>query len=331
MTTVSPAVMPRGAEVASTGPDEHAAKSGGEAPPVQGEMLHLLGRPPLRQFLKFVRTHAVTSPGEAELTDAWQGAQKVIQDLESEEDTTRDPPIQRLELVDEPLLADLVQDPLVRGGFNTVPTEVALIELDRLVVYQEHIDITFAADLERRLGRFPSREALFRTCLPYDHPLPPVKWGRAASGKYVFMSPSNDLRFLGPMPLDPNQIKDYPPPGALAGVVGIGVGFGSNFLNAIYAERRLILNNGSHRAYALRRMGITHVPCIVQHVATRAELDAVASASIRHDPELYLTHKRPPMFRDYFDPRLHMVVAVHRRLRQVTVKFEVEEDFVPGW
>jgi hypothetical protein len=36
------------------------------------------------------------------------------------------------------------------------------------------------------------------------------------------------------------------------------------------------------------------------------------------------------MLRDYLDPRLHMVMPVRRRLRQVTVKFEVEEDFVPA-
>ncbi len=36
------------------------------------------------------------------------------------------------------------------------------------------------------------------------------------------------------------------------------------------------------------------------------------------------------MLKDYFNPQLHMVLPVHRRLRQVTVRFEVEEDFVPA-
>src|SRR2546430_11202463 len=40
--------------------------------------------------------------------------------------------------------------------------------------------------------------------------------------------------------------------------------------------RSLILNNGSHRAYALRELGITRVPCIVQHVSCREELNVLA-------------------------------------------------------
>jgi hypothetical protein len=116
----------------------------------------------------------------------------------------------------------------------------------------------------------------------------------------------------------------------MVGVVGLAVGFGTNFLNAVYIENRLILNNGSHRAYALRDMGVTHVPCIVQHASSRAELELVGSRFVRRDPDYYLKHPRPPMVKDYFDPQLRKIVPVHRRLRQVTVKFEVDEAFVPA-
>jgi len=292
--------------------------------------LYLIGRPPLKDFLRFVRNHAVKPLGKSALTDAWQAAQRVIHRLEQDEaGVADDPPIGKLGPEYEPLLIEFLKDPLVHYGFNTVPTEVAIVELDRMVVYQEHIDITHSTRLEQKLGAIPSQAELFRTCLPYDHPQPPVKWSRVSHGKFVFLSPSNDLRFLGPMGLQPGQLKD-PPGGNLVGVVGLPVGFGSNFMNAIYAEKRLILNNGSHRAFALRQMGVTHVPCIVQHVASRDELEVVASSSVRRDPDLYLKHVRPPMLRDYFNPQLRMVMPVHRRLRQVTVRFEVEEDFVPA-
>ena len=81
---------------------------------------------------------------------------------------------------------------------------------------------------------------------------------------------------------------------------------------------------------ALRQMGVTHVPCIVQHVSSRDELEVVASSAVRRNPDLYLKHARPPMLKDYFNPQLRMVMPVHRRLRQVTVRIEVEEDFVPA-
>jgi hypothetical protein len=230
----------------------------------------------------------------------------------------------------EPLLIELLQDPLVRNGFNTVPTDVALVELDRLVVYQKHIDLTYVRQLASQLGPTLSDAQIFRTCLLHDHDEPPVKWSRVHHDKFVFVSPSNDLRFLGAVPLQGDQIKDHPPRGKFLGIVGITIGLGSNFLNAVYAENRLILNNGSHRAYTLRKLGVTHVPCIIQHCASRDEVDAVAAAEVRKNPDTYLKHPRPSMLKDYFNPELHLVMPVYRRLRQITVRFEIEENAVPA-
>jgi len=297
------------------------------------ENLYLIGRPTLKQFLRFARNHAVDPPDEGTLTDEWQAAHEFARTLEKEEAGAPDhPPITKLELNsrNEPLLREFLKDPLVRNGFNTVPTEVAFVELDRLVVYQHHIDLTYVRLLERELGPSPSEEQIFRTSLLHDHPQPPVKWSRVQRNRFVFMSPSNDMRFLGTMKLQAGNITDYPPPGNLAGVVGLAVGFGSNFLNAIYAENRLILNNGSHRAYALRKIGVTHVPCIVQHVSSREKLDVVAGSEVMDRPDYYLKHPRPSMLRDYFNPKLHKVMPVHRQLRQITVKFEVDTVDVPA-
>jgi hypothetical protein len=125
-------------------------------------------------------------------------------------------------------------------------------------------------------------------------------------------------------------VHGYPHPGALVGVIGLAVGFGSNFLNAIACENRLILNNGSHRAYALRELGYTHVPCVVQHAATRDELDLIASSDLRRDPDQYLREPRPAMLKDYFDPQLRAVMRVHRIVRQVKLRFSVSEHYVPS-
>jgi hypothetical protein len=35
------------------------------------------------------------------------------------------------------------------------------------------------------------------------------------------------------------------------------------------------------------------------------------------------------MFKDYFNPKLHKVIRVRRQLKQVTVKFEVDDAYVP--
>jgi hypothetical protein len=297
------------------------------------ETLHLIGRPTLKRFLRFVRSHAVKPPDEGTLTDEWEAAYNFVRTLEKEEAGAADnPEIKKLEVTtkNEALLTQFLKDPLVRNNFNTMPSEVAFVELDRLVVYQNHIDLTYVRLLERELGPSPSEEQIFRTALLHDHPRPAVKWSRVQGNTFVFISPSNDLRFLGTMSLKAGNITDYTPPGDLAGVVGIAVGFGSNFLNAICAENRLILTNGSHRAYTLRKLGVTHVPCIIQHVSLREKLEVVAASEVVDNPDYYLKHPRPSLLKDYFNPKLHKVMPVHRQLRHISIKFEVEQGSVPA-
>jgi hypothetical protein len=295
------------------------------------EGLYLIGRPTLKRFIRHVRQNAEHPPGEGALVEEWQAGRHAVRALEkAEAGVAEDAPIVKLGPAYEPALMNLLKDPLIRHGFNTLPSEVALVDLDRVVVYQKHIDLTYVAQLQREWPAAPSDEEVFRMCLPYDHPTPPVRWSATDGDKFVFISPSNDLRFLGTMPLDPDDIPDYPPPGSLVGVVGVAVGFGSNFLNAICAEKRLVLRNGSHRAFALYQRGIRRVPCIIQHVSSRDELDLVGSSELQRHPDVYLRSPRPPMLRDYFNPALRKVMKVRRRLRQVTVSFHVEEAMVPA-
>jgi hypothetical protein len=294
------------------------------------EHLYLTGRPTLKQFLRFVKDRAVHVPSSGDLADEWAAAEAVVRALQRDEAGCADDPVIRPVLPDNPLLLESLRNPLIRNSFNTVPSEIAYVELDRMVVYQHHIDVTFADELKRRLGTSPSEEETFRVCLPSEPPRVPATWARVHRNTFVFTAPSDDMRFLGAMSLNPENITDYPPPGNLVGVVGLAVGFGSNFVNAIYAENRLILNNGSHRVYALRSMGITHVPCIVQHARSRAELDVLASTAVTESPNFFLQDPRPMMVKDYFDSRLYKVVRAHRRLRQVTVKFDVDVALVPA-
>jgi hypothetical protein len=189
----------------------------------------------------------------------------------------------------------VLSDSIFKKSFSVVPTDIGVVELDRLVVFQRHINLEYVEKIKERLGKSPSDEMIFKTCLPYDHPQTAVQRRRIANNSFVFVSPSDDLRFLESTVLEQAQIASYSSPGLISGVVGIVIGFGSNFLNAIHAENRLVLNNGSHRAFALREVGITHVPCIIQHVSRREELNVIASGGLVEKPDLYLKEPRPPL------------------------------------
>jgi hypothetical protein len=108
------------------------------------------------------------------------------------------------------------------------------------------------------------------------------------------------------------------------------VGYGSNFLNAWHIENRLVLSNGSHRAFALREHGITHLPCLVQKVTRREELELVGTDVVSAHPERYLTNPRPPMLKDYFDPKLRKILNVARKHRLITLSFGVDTSEIPA-
>lgn len=294
-------------------------------------MLYLAGRPSLRSFVRYVRHRAAEELPEHEIAAQWKLASAVVNELRRDEAGRADGAATiPLGPEYEPLLLELFQDPLVRNGFNAVPTDIALVELDKLVVYQKHIDLPFAQQRASRLGPLPDYAAVFRTCLPHDHPSPAVAWTRVHGNTFVFVSPSNDLRSLGPVRLDASQLDAARFSGSVVGVAGVAIGFGSNFLNAIACEGRIILNNGSHRAYALRQLGITHVPCIVQHASSREELKLVTDNTVSREANLYLRDPRPPMLVDYFDPRLHVVLDSKPRLTQIRVTVQVDESWLPA-
>jgi len=110
--------------------------------------------------------------------------------------------------------------------------------------------------------------------------------------------------------------------------VVLQVGYGVNALNVLSVGGRLILNNGSHRAYALRAAGLTHAPAVVQTVTREDQLNVIPL--VQQNRELYLAHPRPPMLKDYFNAELCEVIQAPRKLRQVRVQFGVEQLDAPG-
>jgi hypothetical protein len=151
-----------------------------------------------------------------------------------------------------------------------------------------------------------------------------------ADNSYVFVSPSMDIRFIESIEVEAAGIANYSPRGPGNRAIGLVVGYGSNYLNAIHANNRLVLNNGSHRAYALRDAGVTHVPCIIQTITREEELE-VTCQPVAQSPARFLAQPRPSILKDYFDPQLRKVLPVLRKFRQVKVSFGVEITDVPGF
>jgi len=293
----------------------------------------LIGRPPIGELLGFIRTMAVdgqnVDPGS--LTAEWRAANDHVLKLEKDEAGVADnPPAIALPESLRPLAAAIIEDDVYRRDYRFVPSDVAVVELNRLVVFQKFINLSYVEELKRRLGPRPSQEAVFRFALPLKPEQPQFRVMQNAQNTYTTVSASSDFRFLEAKLLQPQSIPSFEGTGRPVTILALAIGYGSNFLNVLHVENRLVLGNGSHRAYALRDLGITEIPCLVQRVTRRDELDLVASGDLASSPDRYLKSARPPMLRDYFDPALRKIVPVYRKNRVVRIQFGLEQTDIPA-
>lgn len=310
------------------------ADAGGPDCGPNAELLWLLGQPHLGDYLDFVKHKAVGGRDidPALLAEEWRAANDLYYDLEQSEAGIADAAeCLPLDPALAPLAAELAADPYYRETFDTLPAEVMMVELDKLVVSQTHIANLFSEARARALGGAPDPETLFRFCLPLEREVPPVRIQRLASDRYLFSSPSTDLRAHPPTLLRRDQIANIASFGPIAGVIGLIVGFGSNFLTAIRSDTRMVLHNGYHRAYSLRALGITHAPCIVETVTRKDELRVAASETVSDDPEFYFRAARPPLLKDFFNPRLVTRLAVRPMESAVEVEFKMRSWTTTDW
>jgi hypothetical protein len=299
-----------------------------------GDLVWLLGQPHLSDYLQFVETKV---PGGREidarsLTAEWRAANDLYYDIEQAEaniaDTIECLPVEaRL----RPLARAVRANPWFRASFDNLPVSIERVELAKLVVSQTHVACTFTDALGGTLGAKPDAASLFRFCLPLERPLPPVRIQRLSGDRFVFTSPSTDFRSHHPMLLRPEELAGVTSVGPYVAMVGLMVGFGSNFLSAVRSGSRVLLQNGYHRAYTLLSLGFTHAYCVVEDVTRKDELKLTTDADVAADPEYYFASKRPPLLRDFLNPRLTRRLAVLPMENHVEVELKVRSSTATLW
>jgi hypothetical protein len=292
----------------------------------------LLGQPPLTKYLDFVKGFGIEGSrcDRVRLVQEWSVANDYYDELEEREAGIAD----ALECLPLPgsmtgLAEELMLDPCFRQTFDSLPTHIEMVRMDRLVTCQNHVNRDFVDQLKERLGPSPSPGALFNFCLGREDSWPAVHMREHGFHRYTFRSDSADFRLHESLLLRSDQLQGYDAPGTVAGAVGVVVGYSSNCLNAIRDDDngRLLLNNGYHRACALLELGITHAPCVVQTVTRRDELDITAKAIVAKDPGYFFNGKRPPLLKDFADPRISKTLSVRKVSRIIEVHVEVREFF----
>ena len=296
------------------------------------ELIWLVGQPQLADHLDFV-AKKVTG-GELidprALVDEWRIANDIYHELSvSEAGLAERIDCRPLPKSLRPLEQAVRDNGWFRRSFAELPTEFAMVELDKLIVSQTHVERGHHDAVAATIGRDLKKR--FHFCIPLERELPPVRTQRLSDHRWLFSSFSTDFRERTPMLLRGDQLRDLGVDGPVAAMLGLPVGFGSNFMSAVRSGKRIVLQNGYHRAYALRRVGITHAPCILEDVTRKDELRVGGDDEVNADPEFYFAQPRPPLLKDFFDPRLAKLLPVRPIETVVEVEIKVRSGTATDW
>lgn len=304
-----------------------AFKSAPFAPQPSNQERFLLGPRHLESWLEEASALAFSGqvPHRDTLADLWRTAQAEYARLAIEEaGAVNAANIRPLPKSMAHHIAQLVALEGVRRTFDTVPLAFGLVPLDSLILSQYSMT---QAVVDRITAAHPapiSPKLLVELCLPLKAPAADFRLAGRSESEFTFVADAHDMRFLDAQVISPMSVQQAPVMGHPQAVVALSVGFSANLFNAVRYNGRIALNNGHHRALALRAMGLTHAPCLIQPCASMEDLQQAASSEILHNADLYFESPRPPLLRDFENPLLTHSFAAPRMRRVVTIKVDVQ-------
>lgn len=228
------------------------------------------------------------------------------------------------EMIDaHPILSPHVQDyvtqvkssPLFAAIAQQHPaSEFLLVELDELITPLVYVDKEYVDELRAELqGTEEVDVAKFAIPLAITSK---VKAAMDPTMRGVtFISPQKTLA------VSPAQVRQTPD--------GVEVRFVvTNSFSAIVVGKyggRYYLRNGIHRAFLLRSLGITTAPCLL---IEEQNPPPVLSQAYPTFAASVLSLERPPLLKDYFDPKLTIEIPLQRTHK--IIKISPDETIIPA-
>ena len=250
-----------------------------------------------------------------EIFQSWQDATESLRQIETQESGAAD----NCEIFDisSGLIEAVKLNPTIKNTFSGHVLDFGMIEIDKIIAPQRRVLIDYVDQLSKKISKNPSENELIKFCLVPEQQAPQPKPTRRGSNSWYFTSPSKDFRFLGghiKKEITREDIESTKVGGFPTNVIMLFVGYGVGCMSAISVNGRIILTNGFHRAYALRKKGIKKIPLLLKKIGN-ADLEFPSEIQgLKKD--YLLKQPRPIMIKDFFNEDL---VRVFKRKHTTTV------------
>ncbi|MBV8754722.1 MAG: hypothetical protein JO328_17825 [Hyphomicrobiales bacterium] len=222
-------------------------------------------------------------------------------------------PLQDAQAIAE--IARIMELPECKAAFPPGSWTAQFVEIGKLIAVQPSIDVRYA-EIIGAAGLDPENPiSAVPLCFAHKHGLP-FHVSLDQPQKSVSISgihPAFEVLSLRCT----QQQNDGPL------IVSFMVAAPPNIVVVLRWSGRLFLSNGYHRIYRLMQAGFSHVPCVVREAPSLAHIAPYGPTFFQ---EPVLMAPRPPLFGDFADPELALIVPL-RATRRV-IRIRPDEYFV---
>jgi hypothetical protein len=203
-----------------------------------------------------------------------------------------------------------------------------MVPLAHLIVVRHRLNMTAVMAHAASIGAGSINDlSLAQLCLPLDAPVHDVRVVEQNKGGFTVASDHHSIDFLQARSTSDAAIG-LPGRGHVAQTLALQAGFPGNVLNVIRFGDRFFLNNGYHRAYALWKRGVTHVPAVIQVCRHWDDVALLGNLELYENTAVYVERERPPLIRDFADRLFCMSFAVPHARKYVRVRYTVETGYL---
>lgn len=210
-------------------------------------------------------------------------------------------------------------------SFANFPISFEEVEIDKLVAGQRIVHLDWVHQLAER--GLPKDSAAY--CLNPGQDSTPITVARTGNTAFTASSHNPSMRFLGvyDQRYQADNVLGHHPGGQPVHAIVLLLGYGISTINVYRVNRRLILGNGFHRLYALKMLGATYAPAVVQQV-THPQLEM--PPNIGELPREHLVNTaRPALMKDFFDARLVCEISQKKFVKTMQIGWGTNEALVP--